>query len=179
MSTAHIAEQIKAVRARAESTSNVGYGEIQQIDKDPNLSDTYRKQLRGEKAAAVKERLAALRDEEKSIITRAITEAERTLDSKVGGSGADLIAFRDAQDRAERLQDQDSARQMLARALRNDDHTLAHAVFRRGVDTGWQDVINLFKQENPNSASAATDLQNLQEELSNGMSRAMHYAFLV
>jgi hypothetical protein len=57
-----------------------------------------------------------------------------------------LIAARDAQDRAERINSKDEAAAMLARANRNNDSSLAAAVGLHARNRGWTEVTSCWAQ---------------------------------
>jgi hypothetical protein len=59
-------------------------------------------------------------------------------------SAFDLIATRDAQDRASRISTIDEAMAMLHRANQTGDETLAKATAEQAFDKGWTDVANKY-----------------------------------
>jgi len=177
MSNSLLKEQILNVRKEADVLQNRHSAEAGRIAKDGNISDTYRAELTAKNAAAAKEALKVLRDKEKALIADRAKDLERILDSKVGHTATDIISFRDAQDRAEKIADADEAERVISRALRSGDDSLAYAVFRRSLDSRYANAVNLFAAEKPNAAEAAKDLIDVQDEMANGMERAMQYAF--
>ncbi|KEP72893.1 hypothetical protein HR12_23490 [Microbacterium sp. SUBG005] len=67
---------------------------------------------------------------------------------------------------------------MLKRALRNNDTSLAHAVFRRAIDAGWTTVTDAFIAEKPELSDVVRDLHNLKEIKQNSLVRTMNYGLL-
>ncbi|MCX2796817.1 hypothetical protein [Curtobacterium flaccumfaciens] len=60
-------------------------------------------------------------------------------------------------------------------ALRSNDRTLAHALFRKAIDQRWSGVVEQFTAEHPDSATAAKEIQTLDEHLKNSWRRTMAY----
>jgi len=177
MSNSLLKEQILNVRKEADALQNRYSAEHGRISKDGNISDTYRSELLAQNAAAAKGALRVLLEKEKALVAERAKDLERVLDSKVGHTATDIIAFRDAQDRADKIADADEAERVISRALRNNDDSLAYAVFRRALDHRYANAVNLFAAEKPSAAEAAKDLIDVQDEMANGMERAMQYAF--
>jgi hypothetical protein len=61
--------------------------------------------------------------------------------------GADVIAGRDAQDRAARLTTPDEATAMLRRASQSGDDSLARAVAEAAFNNGWREVAQDYAQQ--------------------------------
>ncbi|MET3510815.1 hypothetical protein [Plantibacter flavus] len=177
MSNYLLKEQILNVRKEATAMQNRYSAEAARISKDGNISDTYRSELLAQNTASAKEALKVLRDKEKALVEDRAKDLERILDSKVGRTSTDIIAFRDAQDRAEKIADADEAERIIGRALRSGDDSLAYAVFRRALDSRYANAINLFAAEKPSAADAAKDLIDVRDEQESTMERAMHYAY--
>lgn len=113
--------------------------------------------------------------EEKEIIANKITALERRLDGYVGYSESNIIAFRDAQDRAEAVEDEDRAATLMARALRSSDRTLAHALYRRAVENNWTEARNAFAADNPAVAGLVRDVHKLHALRAATFNRAVAY----
>jgi len=177
MALAFLESQIEEVRAKAESAHASHESRRREIDRDPTYSESYKQQLHSENVERTRANLSAFRAQEDQLIDNRVKELERTLDSAMGNTAADIIAFRDAQDRAERLTERDEAERVLARALRNDDKSLAHAVFRRALDAGWTTVIDQFTRDNPTITDTVSDLRRLKSaQQMESMQRTMRYS---
>lgn len=177
MSNSLLKEQILNIRKEATTTQDRYTAESNRISRDSTISETYRAELLAKNKQAATDALKVLRDKEKSLVEDRAKDLERILDSKVGHTATDIIAFRDAQDRAEKIADADEAERIIGRALRSGDDSLAYAVFRRALDSRYANAINLFAAEKPNAAEAAKDLIDVRDEQESTMERAMHYAF--
>lgn len=65
---------------------------------------------------------------------------------------------------------------MLAQALRNNDKSLASAIFRTGLEKNWNSVRAQFLEEHPIAGTTVTELAQLQRFLNEeGLRRAMAY----
>ncbi|WJL95881.1 hypothetical protein QSU92_01245 [Microbacterium sp. ET2] len=178
MSLDALEKQLDEIRDRAEREKNSHWGRIKQIDADAELSDEGKKAQRDRFAESARERLRALRAEEEARVDAKISELERRLDGATGTSSTDVIAFRDAQDRAERLDDADDAKRMLDRALRSNDKSLAFAIFRRALDANWRGLVADFTTAQPQVAGVAQDLEVLYRHRANTMARTLVYGLL-
>ncbi|MFZ4894196.1 hypothetical protein ACL9RL_07080 [Plantibacter sp. Mn2098] len=177
MSLDYLKAQISTVRQEAARAQTFHSEEAQRISRDPNFTDAYKDELTKTNTETAKTKLRDLREKEKALVADKAKEIEKALDAKAGHTGSDIIAFRDAQDRAEKISDADEAERIIARALRNNDDTLAYAVFRRALEARWAKAVNLFADEKPDATEAAKDLVNIREEQTNNFERAMHYAY--
>lgn len=175
MSLEHIEAGIKEVRAKADPVRSRYDREVRNIQSDPNLSEEGKRAQIKDVAADYKSRLVALRDSETAIITSEVDRLERLVASTVGTTGSDIIAYRDAQDRAERIQDANQASQMMARALRNGDKTLAHAVFGRAIDAGYREAAQMYTELHPSLRDVASDLNALKHAQTSTMERNLFY----
>lgn len=161
MTLDNLEAQIQSNRDSAEREQNSTAARIREIDNDPTLSDEGKRRESEQFRAYAKTKLKEYRAKEEGLINNKITELERQLDAITGNSSSDIIAFRDAQDRAENLEDADAAEKVIARALRTNDRTLAHAVFRRALAARWNNVTQIFERENPEAKVVASDLAKL------------------
>ena len=170
-----VATRIKALRDSNKAASSEHSRAVQNINSDPGLSEQGKKErideLERDRDAQRKAGIAA----EKEIIKNKISEIERRLDGYVGYTSDNIMAFRDAQDRAENISDAEKAATVMARALRTNDRTLAHAVFRRAVENRWEEARRAFANENPTVAQLVGDIQKLNALHENSFNRAVAY----
>ena len=170
-----VAMRIKELRDSNNHASREHARAIDAINHDPSLSDHGKKErIDALEADRTTQRRSAM-DQEKQIITNKIGELERRLDGFVGWSSENIMAFRDAQDRAENIDDPDKAATVMARAIRTNDKTLAHALYRRAVDQRWDDASRAFAADNPTVAQLVNDVQKLQQLHDNSFNRAVSY----
>ncbi|MFK4789853.1 hypothetical protein [Microbacterium sp. ZW T5_56] len=157
-----VASKILVNRENAKRT-NQRYANIAaEIDADPDLSDRGRANQHAENNENKKAAMKTLRDQETQIIRDAIAKLEVRLDGFRGFGPENLIVFRDAQDRAEAITTADRANEVMTRALRNNDHTLASAVFRKAHRNNWTEAVRAFQAARPSEAQVANDLDKLR-----------------
>ena len=170
-----VATRIKKLRDSNKASSKEHSRAIQSINNDPGLSDQGKKEriasLESDRAAQRKTAIAT----EKEIIKNKISEIERRLDGYVGYSSDNIMAFRDAYDKAESISDPEKAATVMSRALRTNDTTLAHALFRLAVEKRWDDARRAFANANPTVAQLVDDIQKLNALHENSFNRAVAY----
>jgi hypothetical protein len=176
MSIAYVDGKLEEVRAEAKSAQNQYTATIETINGDRSLSEEGRQAEIAQWRAATKEKVDACRAKELTIVNAAIADREKQIDSKMGNTSSDIIAFRDAQDRAERIESADDAQRVLERALRNDDSSLAGAVFRRSLEAGWQAPIDTLTRVKPEIAEAVNDLSSFTKFRDNSWARTVFYS---
>jgi DNA repair exonuclease SbcCD ATPase subunit len=112
---------------------------------DADLAPFARKERSDEFHAQAKKEMTAAREE----YDRRLAElAGRARTSAFGSApassdGASIIAFRDAEDRAERLQHRDEAAAAMRRSLETGDRTMVKAIARKAHTRGWADVATM------------------------------------
>ncbi|MGW9020188.1 hypothetical protein ACWGOE_01750 [Leucobacter chromiiresistens] len=170
-----VAGKIKQLRDTAKQASKTYSAELREIQQDPQLSDQGRAERTAEVEAAHKTQRRTGINTENDIIESKVAELERRLDGFVGYGSGDIITYRDAQDRAEAVIDGDRALKLMERALRSNDRTLAHALFRTAVDNHWTEAQRAFAKENPTVAALVGDVEKLRA-LRNQFGRGLNYA---
>lgn len=178
MGLEYINSQIEDLRTEAGNIATQYAAEVRGIDNDANLSEAGRKSLRLETRESLKPRIEELREREKSLIDRAISERQSRIESRSGVTSTDIIAFRDAQDRADRIEKQTDALPILDRALRQGDTSLAHAIFRRGLESNWRQVTDRFTADNPDLIETVSELRQLVRIKEATFNRTLAYALL-
>lgn len=91
----------------------------------------------------------------------AVRDLERRVYGTAGTSPDAVITFRDAQERAARLDTIEEARDAMSRAIRSKDNGLGQAILGRALEQGWRSVIDAYSQDNPQIAEAINDLATL------------------
>jgi hypothetical protein len=175
MSLTYADQQIDAIRAEAEQVQRTYSNQTKEVKANTTLSEEGKKLQLDAAYDSARTRARALLDKENSIVDAKITELETAIDSKSGNTSSDVIAFRDAQDRAERLDSSDDADKMLERAIRTGDRSLAHAIFRRALEANWSSTVQIFEKENPNLTDVVKDLRIMQNFKRRSMERTMQY----
>lgn len=176
MSLDSLDQKIEAVRARATSIQNNIVVETAAIQKDPNLSPAGQQEAVNAVKNRAKDSMAALRTEETRLATEWRDSLRRSVMGTVGTDSASIISYRDAQDRAARLEHSEEAGRVMDRALTSGDTTLARAVAEVALSNGYRDVYAAYANANPSIASQAKDLADLEKYFNNGgMARALAY----
>ena len=176
MSLKYLDEQIEAVRARATAGQTSAERERQEIERNPNLTAEGKKVEITQLNEYVKTSMAALRAEEGKLADDKRAELERTVLGTVGTDPAAVISYRDAQDRAEKIEGSEEAERIMSRALTSGDKTLAIAIAHIALEKRYSKAYKLFASSNPAIAEAADDLANLNRYFQEGgMQRAMIY----
>ena len=170
--------QVDTIRAEAARTQHTYSEQAKSVDSDSSLSNEGKAVQKRQINEAAKASLSRLRQKETEAINMKVRDLERVLDSKVGSTASDIIAFRDAQDRAERFENPEDATKALKRAIRTDDKVLAHAIFRRGIESNWRSVLAAFGNAYPDKQDLVGELAYLREAQTNTFGRGMHYMWL-
>lgn len=169
-----VATAVKDLRDKGKAASNAHHRALKEIQADGNLTAQGKEQQTAEATTQHRANQRVLIEQEKKVINDKISALERRLDGHIGYSQTDIIAFRDAQDRAEAIETGERASKVMARALRANDRTLAHALFRAALENGWKDAAQQFAAENPSIATVAHDVRKLTQLLG-GFGRAIAY----
>ncbi|MCT1394589.1 hypothetical protein M4D51_02480 [Microbacterium sp. p3-SID338] len=170
-----VAGKIKALRDSFSSSNSAHSRAVRAITNDPSLSEHGKAEHIADLEGQRKTQRRAAIEQEKQIITTKISELERRLDGYVGYSSESIMAFRDAHEKAENIDDPDKAATVMARALRTNDRTLAHALYRRAVEKRWTDATRAFAADNPSVAQLVHDVHKLQELHDNTFNRTVAY----
>jgi hypothetical protein len=72
------------------------------------------------------------------------------------------ISYRDAQDRAASIEDEQTALRLLNRAELSGDTSLAKAVAARAFEAGWNETINQYADANPASEAKFNELIEIE-----------------
>jgi hypothetical protein len=181
MSLDYLDGKIDEVRARANSARGQLNTYKSEVRNDTRYSPEHKQQLIKEETDRFRTLVGALEAEERKLVHDKIDSLHRSLASTVGSSSADVIAQRDAQERADRLTDENDGLRMLERAIHSDDKSLAYAVLRRGADSGWSRVIDRATEKYPLAGENIQDLDRLHHFLDNpaaSLERAMIYGVI-
>ncbi len=152
--------------------------EESRINNDTSVSETYRAELKADLNRTTKQKLVELAKAETGIIKERISDLEKTLDANTDFTSGGIIALRDAQDRVDAIKPDDGARalRLMERSIRQNDTTLAHALYRRAAEAGWTDVSAAFIDAYPEHGELMRDLSTLQNLLNQSFERNMNYA---
>lgn len=112
---------------------------------DDDFAPLARKARSDEFLAKAKAEMAAARDEYDSRLAELAGRARISAfgSAPANREGASIIAFRDAQDRAERLEHREEAEAAMRRALETDDPMMVTAIARKAHTQGWAEIATL------------------------------------
>lgn len=166
MSLTQFESQIDDLRAQAASIQKRSARTNDSIAADRALSDVGRQAKRDAERDRVRDQLRDLRKKE----TELIEAKKQTLEKRLFGltsitstDPAQVLLYRDAQDRAARLTQSDDTAQVFQAALRSDDKILAAAVLGRALDAGWTSIIDEYVAQNPSAGEDLKDLAKLRQ----------------
>jgi hypothetical protein len=176
MSLDHFKSEVDDLRERAGRLSDAYAREVREINNNPELSDAGKAAARDKSYNHYYPLAKELQGKEMALIKSKTSELQRQLESRAGVTSADIISFRDAQDRADRLTDKAQALAMIERAMRQGDTSLAHAIFRRASEAHWPEVKNAFITEHPELKDVVRELNVLGDFKDQTFPRTMAYA---
>lgn len=189
MSLNQLISQIEDLRAQVASRHKREALTRDSVTRDRTLSDTGKREKIDSERTQAKSELSALRTRETELIEAKRQSLERRLFGLTTTNSTDpnqLIAYRDAQDRASKLTEVAAATALFESATRSGDRTLAAAVVARAlsvvssslaVDSGWARIVNEYAEQYPSAGEDLADLVNLpklQRRLSVGAALAYH-----
>lgn len=161
MTIATLNTTIDKIRAEATAAFTAHKRVEENTYSDKNLSNDGKRARINESRINTAATLTALRAREDDAIKAEVRALESSIQVMTGVNSTDVISYRDAQDRADNLDNERAADRMMRRALASRDTTLATAVMRRAVDSGWTDVFEIYKAEHPTIASRVEDLNTI------------------
>lgn len=161
MSLEDLDKKIEANRAAALRISRDARDQMKAVRDDPRRTDLAKQELIPQIVEEAKPRLAELAAREQQMVDEHQRFLQRQIYGTAGSSPEAVISFRDAQERADRIEEPRPALISMQRALLNKDDGMAQALLGRAFDQGWGDVINAYATENPALRTYLTDLNDL------------------
>lgn len=179
MSLESFETSVEMVRSEAQEVSKQYGSLLAGIDGNTKLSAEGKAEEKEALYAEFRPRMDELRDREKAHIDLAISNRLVAIEAPTGGlSTSEMPSFRDAQDRAERVESKEEALALIERALRHGDKHLAHALLRIAVDKGYSNVIDAFEKAKPGmkeTIDELTQLKRFRAENQQGLQHAFIY----
>lgn len=127
-----------------------------------NLSAEGKKRLYAAAYVNARKKLETLKQTERQAFERSRDEVERKLFGLPNNRDASaVISFRDAQDRAGRIENPEEATALLRRAQNSGDVQLARAIVGQAFEAGWADVVDRFVETEPDLADTVDQLIGL------------------
>lgn len=166
MSLAKLESQIDDLRAQADRIQSRWARTSDTLTNDNTLTDVGKRAKLDSEHQQVSAKLSDLRKKETELITAKRQSLEKRLfglSSVTSSDPGQVIAYRDAQDRAARLTQSDDAAELFASAVRSDDATLAAAILARALANGWNGIVAEYIKQHPAAAEDLKDLAQLQQ----------------
>lgn len=179
MSTEALANSMKALRAEAAATMGNYQAQRDAIRQDRRLSPEGKEEQITALYNAAAARVNELGAKETKLLEDKHESLQKSLVSQLGSGSSDIIAMRDAEDRADRLENADQAARVLERAIRVSDRSLALAIVRRASEAGWRTVIAQASAAYPTVGETLRDIDNVIDEINSpapSLYRSMAYS---
>ncbi|SMG34914.1 hypothetical protein [Agreia pratensis] len=178
MALTNLTNAVTGYRAKAEELQNRLTSQTRAIENDGNLTDSGKREQIANQKESIKSSLAALKAQEMQYVRDTKDRLTRELFGSTTSDPSHVIAFRDAQDRADRLADPEEAIALLNRAEVSGDKSLSSAVLLKAVTSGWRSVTRAYSAEYPDTAEKLSDLQQVEEFEGPSMQRAVIYGVI-
>lgn len=151
--------EITSLRSQAATTMQNMQAQVDGVRADKNLSDVGK----AEKIRAFYEKASVevntLQEREVTAINAKKTSANtRIFGNEQSFDPGSIVAYRDAQDRADRLADQNEAIRMYDRAVTGSDRQLERAILQRALSEGWQDIVSKHSENHPLDSASLTEM---------------------
>jgi hypothetical protein len=151
--------KIDQARTTAASIAEAFNASVEKIRNNTTLSSEGKMRTMARLYIDTQAKVAAQSDAEKNAIAAERTAVDRALFGTPASSDPTaMIAFRDAQDRAERIEDETTAMNTLNRTDTTGDTELASAVLNQAVSMGWFNVVEAFAATHPGKAALVDEL---------------------
>lgn len=163
MSLDNLSAIINTKRDNAETVRTLFKKQADSVRSDNTRTGMGKKSLIAGALRVAQQKLKQLQEEEAAAITNARFNLEREVFGTTVTDPSGILAYRDAQARADELtiNDHDKAQTMLHNAALSADHTLASAILSRSLTLGWTDLIDNYKQRNEKQGTKLDDLLKL------------------
>ena len=143
---------------------------LKQVRNDPNLSERGKQQLIARAYTNVSREIEKLSKQDRDINIKRYDEVERKLFGSSANNPEAALSFRDAVDRAAKLDDAQTAMQALGTARMSGDETLARAIVMKAWQAGWSNVTDTYAVENPAVTDQLAELSALRHHLESKVS---------
>ncbi|WP_019969335.1 hypothetical protein [Mycobacterium sp. 141] len=168
MSLDQIASQIAKLRKQAAGIQEEWSRRLKAVGGDSKLTDEGKRDELDREFAELKKEIVVLREKEKGLVRDKKESLERALFGLVGSDPNKIIAWRDAQDRAARVQDRAGALRVYNSAQISSDDSLAKAILAKAVAYGYREIIDDYARRHPIWREELDDLAGIQAYDSDG-----------
>lgn len=143
---------------------------VKQIRRDPNLTERGKQQMLARAYTNVSREVGKLAKADRDTHIKRYDEVERAVFGSTATDPESALSFRDATDRAAKLEDAESALRALGTAQMSGDSTLARAIVMRGWQAGWSNVTDTYAASNPKVTDQLAELAALRHHLESSVS---------
>lgn len=178
MSLETLETKIGDLRSKAASLCDSYAQTHAEVTADPHLSDAGKQDYLAPLHEDLTAQIRALHAEEKNLVKTKRETLERSLfgiSTITASNPAQIVSYRDAQDRASRLTDRDDAKQAYTAAIRSDDTTLASAILAKALELGWRSIRDDYLTRNPSARRDLDDLEQISHHEENSFATLTHY----
>ncbi|MFF1548725.1 hypothetical protein [Streptomyces sp. NPDC058291] len=138
--------------------------QLARIEASRTYSDHAKKVMAAKAYTTAQSALERLRQSEVDSINTRRSQLQRRMFGHQGTADAQtVIARRDANDRAAKLDDPRAAGEMLATAQMEGDDLMAQAIATRAARSGWNDVLGSYASDRPGFQQAAEEYSSLPD----------------
>jgi hypothetical protein len=175
MSLEQLKSQINDLQAQAAGIQKRMASTHDSITNDNTLSDIGKRAKLNTDQERARTQLTDLRKKETELVAAKKQSLEKLLFGLSSSDPNQIIAYRDAQDRAGRITNLDDAREMFSRATLSGDKTLAAALLGRALENEWNSIVDEYVKQNPAAGDALADLAEIQRYNSNSFMNGLSY----
>lgn len=138
--------------------------QLQRIEGNRTYSAHAKQVLAAKAYKTAQAQLEEARQAEVDDINRQRAALERRMFGQQGNADANtVIARRDANDRAAKLEDPQTAADALKRAQMEGDNLMAQAIAAQAAQSGWGDVLGTYAADRPGFAEYAQEYNQLPD----------------
>ncbi|QEM47176.1 hypothetical protein [Mycolicibacterium grossiae] len=139
---------------------------------DISLSELGKQQLIARAWVNTKTEIARLQQADfDTLVTRYNKLERQVFGTAADSAGADAVSFRDAVDRASKLDNDEAAAKLLGTAELSGDTILAKAVVMRAWEARWNDVVDHYAVNHATVADTLAELVSLRNTLDSRVSK--------
>jgi hypothetical protein len=151
--------------------------ELERLEANDELNDVAKARRAEDLGERARETMVAAREAYEERRLTLAEQARRATFGSAPASGSRLAAYRDAADRATRLETEPEAREALRRAFRNNDRGLASAIAQHSHDRGWVAVVQSWADRSGSNLELARVTARLEGDPRSERRRTRRDAF--
>jgi hypothetical protein len=178
MSLEALQAEVEGYRAEAGELAEHFTQVHAQVDADPNLTPTGKREQLEPLHAEVTEQITALRNREKAAVKQVKENLERRvfgLSPSASSNPERIKSYREAQTLTRGLEDSDAAEDLYESAKRSGDDILAAAVLEKALIRNWPKIKDDYLERNAGTRNDLDDLAALAKYSHNSLLNLQHY----